>query len=491
MSFRNLCLSSKGLTPKFTHCNSRRFYSIQSTSLNNITDSSVKNSTTKDGSVEGIWIFHRHGDRTPSCPLCAEGFRENEASFWRTKLPDTAVVEDVAHRFPKLTHSSDDVEYLDGKKFPYGFLTRVGASQMYNAGRSFAVRYNRLMGKNLKSSDVGPDIHDLLTYWDITAYSTNYLRTITSAQFFLEGLLNSENHMTLNPSNNIIHVNVRRRDIDTLNAFDKNPEKMLALVSDVVSSKEFQERDSRALPLATLLTKFLPGLSTKRKGFFGGPSGINWIHANDHFICRAAHGLKLSTVEPVGSSDANKPDVSPHNDKTNFDETKAEESMQALAHPTMTHLVWRFRQWFTNSPLLSAIVVPPLREVEMELRKTACLSQSNKKRPLKIFSCHDVTILSLLYGLDASKIHDDEKYWPPYATTLVFELVKITETNDFVVRVLLNGEQIKMKKQDSKFMRIDDFSNLIDDLEIAGGLKNDEENTDSDSMERDISGWTG
>jgi len=430
---------------------------------------------TNGGIIEGIWIFHRHGDRTPSSPLVAEHLIESDAAFWQTKLPDTSVVEAVAHRFPKQIYSSSSEKYLDGKREPYGFLTRVGTSQMYNAGRRFFLRYNRLGKKrNLASGEIEPN--NLLNHWDVTAYSTNYLRTITSAQFFLEGLLHSEAQPSASTqSRSTIPINVRSRDIDTLNAFDKNPEKMLSLVSEVVATPGFQARDALALPLATLLTDFLPGLMTGKKTFFGGPSGINWIHATDHFVCREAHGVKLTTIE------------GDKNVSLKYD-PRLEESMQALAHSTKTHLAWRFQQWFSHSSLLSAIAVPPLREVEQELKETPHLP-SNVKRPLKIFSCHDVTILSLLYGVGASTVTDDERYWPPYATTLAFELVRKMETDEFVVRVLLNGKPVEIKKSKRKLIPIDEFSEIVDNLQIKGGI--DDEFIDTDAMERDMAGWTG
>lgn len=458
---------------------------------------------TNEGSIEGVWIFHRHGDRTPSSPLCAEHMIENEAMFWRTKLPDPTKVEEVAARFPKKMHSSKPQSYLDGKREPYGFLTRVGVSQMYNAGRKFALRYNRLGRKNRSLASGSAEVNDLLNHWDISAYSTNYLRTITSAQFFLEGLLNSGQYPKTKSKSlkgstesqtakealsihEITPVNVRSREVDTLNAFDKNPEKMLSLVKEVVSSPEFQARDSMALTLATMLANFLPGLTSGKKKLFGGPSGINWIHACDHFVCRASHGLKLTAMH---LHDEDEELISKNIKSMNsFFDPQTEESMQALAHPTMAHLAWRFRQWFTYAPLLGAIAVPPLRDVEQELRKTPHLNP-DERRPMKIFSCHDVTILSLLYGLNAAEVLENERYWPPYATTLVFELVKVKEIDDYIVRVLLNGKPVKISRLDEKLMSIDDFTSIVDDLEIAGGVE--EEDVDTESMERDMAGWTG
>ena len=54
-----------------------------------------------------------------------------------------------------------------------------------------------------------------------------------------------------------------------------------------------------------------------------------------------------------------------------------------------------------------------------------------------MYSCHDVTILSLLYALGADFLADEEsatwrEYWPAYASTLVIELVRLDDQDDNV-----------------------------------------------------------
>jgi len=459
---------------------------------------------TNGGSIEGIWIFHRHGDRTPSSPLCSDHLIEEEAAFWRSKLPNDSSVEEVAKRFPKKIHSDSIEGYLDGKQEPYGFLTRVGTSQMYNTGRRFSLRYHRLGRKDRSLAGGNSGATGLLQNWDVTAFSTNYLRTITSAQFFLDGLLNAEVQLNnklkdaetlldkdinakYDDNEAVIPVNVRSREVDTLNAFDKNPKKMLNLVKEVVSSPTFQERDSLAVPLATLLANYLPGLTSGKRQLFGGPSGINWIHATDHFVCRASHGLKLTSFAPNSNHDKENEIPKTIRNANSFVDTTHEDAMQALAHPTIAHLAWRFSQWFTHGPLLGAITIPPLKEVEKQMREVPNLSM-DEKRPLKIFSCHDVTLLSILYGLGATEIIENERYWPPYGSTLAFELVKVKETDEYVIRFLLNGKPIKLREFDDKLISIDEFSELVDNLQREGRIDDDDEDTDG---ERDMENWTG
>ncbi len=57
------------------------------------------------------------------------------------------------------------------------------------------------------------------------------------------------------------------------------------------------------------------------------------------------------------------------------------------------------------------------------------LTNHDQQRPFVIYSCHDVTILGILYALGAEFLADDDgsdwRYWPPYGSSLVFELVRI------------------------------------------------------------------
>lgn len=104
------------------------------------------------------------------------------------------------------------------------------------------------------------------------------------------------------------------------------------------------------------------------------------------------------------------------------------------------------------------------------------------------------TILGLLYAVGAEFLLDETsveaRYWPAYASHLVFELVRVAEENDsktnhdttnpttHVIRVLLNGKPVQSVDFDTRkllghgpehLLSIDDFSNIVSSLEDAGG----------------------
>uniref|UniRef100_A0A7S2H6D3 Uncharacterized protein n=1 Tax=Helicotheca tamesis TaxID=374047 RepID=A0A7S2H6D3_9STRA len=504
---------------------------------------------TNGGIVEGVWLFHRHGDRTTNRPLCADHMIELESEFWRSKIPSEETYDHFNERFPPNLHESHARHgYLDAKREPYGRLTCKGIEQMRTTGRRFGLRYEQyghharrkkdqtvlLRGKNNGRVIAGDG--DFLDYWDVQACSTNYLRTIASAQSFLDGVFGSTSvlrpGMTTTPKQNDllsyapvqqVPINVRDRSNDTLNAFDREPALMRNLVSDVMSSPNFCERDARAAPLAARLANFLPGLNIHKKKkeqqpkLFGEkppPSNINWIHATDHFVCRASHGLPYTAYSAF------------ENDES------VESTMAAMASPTLAHLAWRFRQWYLNEELLSAVAAPPLREIEGQICSAPFLGVE-ERRPFVVYSCHDVTLLSLLYGIGAdflikkkkrvngfdamNGIEEEEwgswRWWPAYASTLAFELVRVDERgtglDSHVIRIFLNGKPLKvvdpeMRKEGimigdtdsanngfgSKALRLSDFSRIVNHLEQVGGRGRSNVGRDEDE-ERDMSIWTG
>ena len=399
---------------------------------------------TNDGVVEGVWIFSRHGDRTPGRPLSPEHRRAEEAAYWMTKLPlpDTAsVYERYSQHFPvELTADNGAREgFMDAARNPFGFLTNKGLLQLAENGKRFFNRYNK-RAHHFPECSNWQTAHDFLSVWDMTVYSTNYLRTILSVQSFLDGFFGTRCYdpppferiydpsifkEAIVPERIVdrrtdqlptVKIHVRSVRNDPLNAFDRNPDLIAELVSEVMLSDEFRHRDGKAAPLAARLANILPGL-VKRKGTGDfskrSPSGINWVEAADHFVCRTAHDVALAQF-------------------TDFeDDDRITSTLQAMSHPTLAHLAWRFRKWYQHERLLAVIAAPPLREIADQILQTPNLS-SRERRPFVIYSCHDITILGLLYGVGADFLALDEtdpsecagnwRWWPPYASNLVFEV---------------------------------------------------------------------
>ena len=147
--------------------------------------------------------------------------------------------------------------------------------------------------------------------------------------------------------------------------------------------------------------------------------------------------------------------------------------------------------------------------------------RSGEAKPFRVHSCHDVTILSLLYGIETDFLASDEdllavgmkpgnderwRFWPRYASTLAFELVRPKKQNskstssslsssddeECFIRILLNGKPIRSLaslRSNKGILSIDDFSQLIDSL-VSKTVQKDGVESDSEEV-RDMSNWTG
>mmetsp|Transcript_18978 Transcript_18978/g.39702 ORF Transcript_18978/g.39702 Transcript_18978/m.39702 type:complete len:674 (+) Transcript_18978:418-2439(+) len=541
---------------------------------------------TNGGTIEGVWIFHRHGDRAPNRFLGSDSYLERESDHWSSRIPsregggagpylkdsflrgsgsgvdDTTAYKALSYFFPPSIHpSQNNGMFLDVDREPFGFLTWRGMDQMRGVGKRMRKRYERFgyrIANNYRDGDSNDasmttkeDCYFFLDHWDVKAYSTNYLRTVMSVQCFLDGLISTpkvdekvdvnnttvtddncnvlllgddatksknvtalyaggglpryykdyyrdvakyeqlmhQDHSTLtnyremehlassSPSRSTeIKVQVRDKVLDTLNAFDRFPQMMNGLVRDVIATERFQRIDYAAKPLAEKLSYYLQGLQGAPQAFGGTPSGINWIHANDHFVCRRAHSIPLTAF-------------SDYEGKQN--EREVEQILAQMANPVLAHLSWRFREWYRCPRLLAAIAAPPLKEVwrnMMEIvEQSGCLGSGRgrggdgKKRPFHIYSCHDVTLLSLLYGIGADflvsgedcggkQLREEEahlniddvgtvrdgaqqreswRWWPAYSSTIAFELVRVEDADaegvdGYVIRVILNGDTVRI-----------------------------------------------
>jgi hypothetical protein len=397
-----------------------------------------------------------------------------------TKLPtpdSAAVYEQFSKVFPLqlMNPDTNNGQFIDTHRNPFGFLTRKGITQLRDNGNRFFYRYNTNL--HIKHSMLDPvstpGIHhaqfvrrakptapfaegshewlprskEFLLTWNVKVYSTNYLRTVMSAQSFLDGLLGtscfpqaavspiphgddslsawqsrgisfppglsprkvkeervpdhswSRFEETMGTDGEVVvPVTVRDQHCDTLNPFDRVPRLVDSLVGEVMRSPKFIKYDGIAASLAARLSNILPGLIRPHRTDFSArsPSGINWVEAADHFTCRDAHQLPFAAFSDFEH------------------DSRVEQTLAAMKYPTLRHLAWRFRQWYHNARLLATIAAPPLREVVQQMLDTVTRdldlhlklesgaddvpAAKDRRQPFVLYSCHDVTILGLLYG---------------------------------------------------------------------------------------------
>jgi len=232
---------------------------------------------------------------------------------------------------------------------------------------------------------------------------------------------------------------------------------------------------------------------------------------------------------------------------------EAERVMEAMGGGVLRHLIWRFRKWYEDGELLSNVAGPILGELMGQVLDVAHgdgdAGEEMRRPPLVVYSCHDVTILGLLYGIGADFVASDDQLveagidedftcseqrwqvWPEYASTLLFELVRVREEGgegdgttkegsdcSHVVRVVLNGKPVRVmaslnnnKKNtmttvdgptnnsdsttiDSYDIPLSTFSRVIKELQSQGDLNFDARGGSKRKREKgknDMSNWTG
>jgi hypothetical protein len=355
-----------------------------------------------------------------------------------TTLHETLVTEDLSVGDTVSDTKVNKTDFLDTGNKPYGFLTNKGAAEQMAMGSSVRDHY----------MDDGAGTSSFFDKFDISVYSTDYLRTTLSAQAVLLGLLPDASP----PSPSLkVPVHVRPASLCTLNAYDRDPALMKSYVKEVVGTEAFQATDNKASDQMRPLLE--PHLVLADR--------INWVTLTDHFVCRSSHNTQYFDLAPV--DDAAEP--------------SAEQAVGASLHEEVhKHLCWRFKKWYGNKRLLASIAAPMLSEVMSGIDECDSVAGvtvagdtkgvTNKKTQFTIFSCHDVTLLGLIYSIRASKAFA-YSFWPAYSSYLSFELLEVTAASGEVskaMRIKYNGEIIEFENSRVGCVGVEGFRDIVRNL---------------------------
>ena len=111
---------------------------------------------------------------------------------------------------------------------------------------------------------------------------------------------------------------------------------------------------------------------------------------------------------------------------------------------------------YPNTKLMSRISVGYyLKELTDSL---VAVAHGKKAVKLEIHAAHDTTIAGLLTAFG-----DDRKEWVPFASSLLFELLKSRSDGAFFVRVIYNGEILSLKGYPS-LIPLEQFEQLANNL---------------------------
>eukprot|EP00511_Aplanochytrium_stocchinoi_P006726 CAMPEP_0204839614 /NCGR_PEP_ID=MMETSP1346-20131115/34914_1 /ASSEMBLY_ACC=CAM_ASM_000771 /TAXON_ID=215587 /ORGANISM="Aplanochytrium stocchinoi, Strain GSBS06" /LENGTH=322 /DNA_ID=CAMNT_0051976485 /DNA_START=113 /DNA_END=1081 /DNA_ORIENTATION=- len=308
-------------------------------------------------------------------------------------MPSKRKLETLKKRFPiirKNNHTEEETESSSG--YPFGHLTSLGLSQLYEKGVQTRKRYENEM------IDLKPE--------DVYAQSTNFNRTQQSCQSFLEGFLPHSYYS--------LSIHIYQAKDDFLNAWDSGNGLQEKVAHLQQFDKEFERQEGEHQEIRNSLCAHLPY-------FREYPGKFLWVYSGDYYVCNESHDHSLHD------------DLTLHRDRV------------------LNLVAWRYLRWYNNDEIGKLAIgdfADNIRKIFDHTSKqdiTECPPEILNKR-FSIFSAHDVTLLPFMVALGAFKNHEAEvlefdKVWPEYGTIISIEHLADDKDERFV-RVLRNEEEI-------------------------------------------------
>lgn len=325
-------------------------------------------------------------------------------------------------------------------EIPPGHLTTVGQRQHYLIGRELKKRYMRKRFFLNKTYDEK----------EVVVHSTDYIRTIQSAQSQLLGLYYEEgslfNQSKMNKKYVVPPINVENVDeiLQELKSntlpfrFQPIPVKSKPDVYDQILSPGANCEKIAKIIEENQNSEYYLNFEKKmhEMGFYQQFGEIFKVDASNFTIEQTQQYLDIITMNKYD----NKP--LPENYTEDFD--------------NLMNFAYCFRQYYLmigNDSVLPYFVSKFFENLLVKFEEK--LSQKNEsKLKLEFFSAHDNNLIYILRGLGVTNYTDDyeeflnpTKYFsyqnPPLASILLFELHEIN--NEFFVRILFNDIEMKMK----------------------------------------------
>ena len=213
-------------------------------------------------------VVLRHGDRTPTYN-CMEPMGERaviESFAWARKLPRSAELATLRSEFDVV--QPDDAPPRDRDLGVFGSLTRRGLAQ------------TRALGRSLRA------VYGTVDRADCVVYSSNFTRTVRSAQSMLGGFLDlataKADDVEAAEAAAPLRINVTSDANDHINVYAHVPglaRRMAAIVNDPEHHSGVFAAEQAMAPLTRALESAIPCYAMFIKTF-------SWIGAADHFYCR-------------------------------------------------------------------------------------------------------------------------------------------------------------------------------------------------------------
>ncbi|CCI43069.1 unnamed protein product [Albugo candida] len=332
-------------------------------------------------------------------------------NFWRKSLLEPEQIEQL-HGIAKVVGADVTVppycDPSDGGRYPGGHLTKKGMVQLEEKGAKLWERYHHLFGNEAIHSEA------------VHATSTNYYRTIQSAQALLMGMFKQKNGES--PK-----FHIRIRNIETV-VPEHSPEIYYRMQELYLQELEPQVQAKIKKTEACVRDLFqIPSTDP-----------VNWTAVRDVLTCKKAHNLEW----PQGVTEEIYADVV--------------DADAALWYQCFSHKGLGTTFFSNGIQELTSHLQKVLGEEVMSLEKRV---QDFGGPKISVFSCHDCTLVSLVNALDL----DTNQTLPPYATIVTFEIYQNSSasTSEYFIKVFWNDKELKFKNFESEaFLPFDTFKRI-------------------------------
>ena len=371
-----------------------------------------------------VQVIHRHGDRTPITPL-------NNEEYWRKSLVPDDLMKKVAEGTNILRHDNINTNNTNTQNHaavgrgPFGKLTKLGLLHMIEVGNSLKeeLENDTIWAETVTATVTTKTVTNngvqiQLTPKDIRVYSTDFARTIQSAQGLLVGFF---------PENDNMIIDIDCRDTTQWMIPDPQPRQTREqelLERSLAQRPHVVEKEATMRHLAVRVTQEL--LPLLQDGAFDISFGVEDNEDDEIDSSPTLSWIQLTEITKCLSV------------RSMLPESITVEDQQALSD----HTAWK---WFQSlrSPRLAYL---SMRRFTKTLAMT--MQRNEQEPPLIVYSCHDSSLIGLLCALNL----EQPSRWPEYGAVMKLELLeKKTQVDgeedngdvEYVLRFYLNGELLR------------------------------------------------
>jgi hypothetical protein len=353
--------------------------------------------------------------------------QEQENDMWASLLPPETLIEHLNTNIPIDYHLLNP-RPRDILTYPYGCITHIGIQHMYKIGETLRSR------KGDRDEDGDGNIRRTMIKG---VRATNYQRTQASTQALISGLLGYKEPTTMSKGvlkkedqGEDVQVEVRHIESCAMSFYEGRQKLATSLVGNVVETDAYRMLEKGGLPVfiaggiqpfnseneitktkdlreecqevVEAIGKLFPAMMRQT---LDGQDTLDWIAANDYYACRIGNEIDTDYPHPKG----------------------VHKSLRRYEHFVRCMVAHRYGTYFSDPVKIAHFAVPLLvdaielveshhqeegEEEEEYIQRENVIECTQES--LEVFSCHDVTLLGLLFALHCPLALSPDQFvgWP-------------------------------------------------------------------------------